>query len=282
MIRINNGDKKVIFSYERNDFLMNFFSQRLQEDMSNSLHGFDQRTGYIQGGNNHHLLHEDEKYTSRIFQLQSALVTTYEQLVQIRVFINRYPLRKYYLSHGISQLDYIQYHIEALFHKVHTIHEVMLLMINEVYCLDLTQMKCRWKNITKKVLSTEAPLQHALKYYKTFQNLIELRHMNSHRGYFEDSIKDKIDIYHGLFFHKQEAYGFKLDDETKKMFPPNLTNYMLRKYKTGKVKLVDLVIEENQKLLQNFLGSFLPVYECQLQKFLGHEKKSVLRQFFKN
>ncbi|MDN3588039.1 Cthe_2314 family HEPN domain-containing protein [Pedobacter aquatilis] len=145
----------MTFTYSKNDFLMNYFSERLLEDLSDSFKGFEQRTGYVEGENNHHLLNEDERYASRIFRLQSALRNTSEQLQHIRLYINRYPFRKHYLANGISQLEYIQYHIEALYHKVHTVHEIMLLMVNEVYGLGLIQMKCRWPNILKILPSTE-------------------------------------------------------------------------------------------------------------------------------
>ncbi|MGN8068417.1 Cthe_2314 family HEPN domain-containing protein [Mucilaginibacter sp. 22184] len=280
MIQINSGDKKVTFTYAKNDFLMNYFSQRLQEDMASSLDGFERRAGYVQGSNNYNLLDEDEKYTSRIFRIQSALTKTSEQLHHVRKYINRYPFRSYYLSKGISQLEYIQYHIEALYHKVHTIHEIMLLMINEVYGLNLPETKCRWSVIIKKISSTEAPLVNVHAYFKTFENLIGLRHLNSHRGYYEDEEKDKIDLYYGLFFYKEEANGFKIDDEFKKLFPPALTRYKLRQYKKEKVELVDVVIRESEKHLHNFLGSLLPTYEAHLLQMVGFEKKSVLRQLF--
>jgi hypothetical protein len=171
MIEINSGGEKVIFTYGKNDLLMNFFSQRLQEDLSNAQKDFDKRAGYMQGENNHHLLNEDEKYTTNIFRIQSALATTSEQLLHIKLYINKYPFRKHYLAQGISQLEYIQYHMEALYHKVHTIHEIMLLLINEVYRLNLPATKCRWNMIAKKLASPEKPLKVVHRYFKTFENL---------------------------------------------------------------------------------------------------------------
>lgn len=280
MIEINSGGSRVIFTYGKNDFLMNYFSQRLQEDITSAQKDFDKRAGYLQGQNNHHLLNEDEKFTSRIFRIQSALANTSEQLLHIRLYINRYPFRKHYLSQGISQLEYIQYHMESLYHKVHTIHEIMLLVINEVYRLNLPAMKCRWNVLTKKLASTEKPLKIAHIHFKTFENLIGLRHLNSHRGYYEDEEKDKIDLNYGLFFFKEEAKGLKINEDLKKMFPPALTRYKLNEFKKQKVQLIDLIIKENEKHLHNFLESLLPVYESQLQQILGHEKKSLLRKIF--
>ncbi|MFA6275635.1 MAG: Cthe_2314 family HEPN domain-containing protein [Pedobacter sp.] len=281
MIEINSGGEKVIFTYGKNDFLMNYFSERLQEDLTGAQKDFDKRPGYVQGENNHHLLEEDEKYTTRIFRIQSRLATTSEQLLHIRLYVNRYPFRKHYMSQGISQLEYIQYHMEALYHKVHTIHEIMLLMINEVFSLNLPEMKCRWPNLTKKLDATEKPMKFAHTYFKTFENLIGLRHLNSHRGYYEDEEKDKIDLYYGVFFYKEEAKGLKMNEDLKKMFPPALTRYKLIEFKKQKVELIDLIIKENEKLLHKFLESLLPVYEAQLHQILGHEKQSKLRQLFK-
>ncbi|MDQ7948452.1 MAG: Cthe_2314 family HEPN domain-containing protein [Pedobacter sp.] len=282
MIQINSGKDKVTFTYAKNDFLMNFFSQRLQEDMSNALKNFQHREGYIDAENNHHLLNEDEKYTSRISRIQYSISKTSEQLGHIRMYINRYPFRKHYLANGVSQLEYIQYHIEALYHKIHTIHEIMLLMINEVYGLGLSEVKCRWPNLVKKLSQTEPPMEHAHRYFKTFENLIGLRHLNSHRGYYEDEEKDQIDLYYGVFFYKEQATGRKIDEETMKMFRPALTRYKLIEYKKKKVQLVDLIISENNKLLEAFLKSLLFTYESRLTEMLGHEKKSSLRELFKH
>jgi len=280
MIEINSSDGKIIWTYGKNDFLMNWFSERLQEDLSGAMKDFDKRPGYVQGQNNHHLLDEDEQYTSRIFKIQAALATTSEQLLHIRQYVNRYPFRKHYLSQGISQLEYIQYHMEALYHKVHTIHEIILLLVNEVYRLNLPAIKCRWPQLKKKLASTEKPLQGAHRYFKAFENLIGLRHLNSHRGYYEDEEKDKIDIFYGLFFFKEQAKGLKLDQDLLKMFPPALTQYKLNEFKKEKVKLIDLVIQENGKHLHCFLESLFPVYEGQLQQILGHQKPSKLRKLF--
>jgi|GEM_PF-2729151 len=280
MIEINSGGEKVTFTYGKKDFLMNYFSQILEEDLSAALKDFDKRTGFVQGENNQHLLTEDEKYTSRVSRIQSALSTTSEQLLHIRLYINRYPFRKHYLSEGISQLEYIQYHMEALYHKVHTIHEIMLLMINEVYGLNLPEIKCRWNAITKKLASTEKPLKIVHRYFKTFENLIGLRHLNSHRGYYEDEEKDKINLYYGVFFYKEEAKGLKMDQDLKKMFPPALTRYKLIEFKKQKVELIDLIIKENDKQLHSFLESLLPIYEDRLEQILGQQKKSVWRQLF--
>jgi hypothetical protein len=162
------------------------------------------------------------------------------------------------------------------------VHEIMLLLVNKVYRLNFPEAKCRWKTMTKKVPATEEPMVHVHKYFKTFENLIGLRHLNSHRGYYEDIEKDKIDLYCGLFFYKEEVNGFKMDDEFKNLFPPALTKYRLMEYKKQKAQLVDTIITENERHLHNFLGSLLPIYETQLLQILGYEKKSVLRYLFKN
>lgn len=255
---------KVTFKYAKNNFLMNDFSLRLQKDISASMKDFEQKPGYVLGKNNHHLLSEPEKYTTRVFRIQSALTRTSEQLLQIKIFLNRYPFRQYYLEQGISQLEYIQYHTEVLFHKVHTILEIMRLLVNEVYQFKIPVKECSWLNLIKKLKKTEPPMKFLERYFKTFENLIDLRHLNSHRGYYEDDEKDKIDMDYGLFFYKEEYNGYILDQELRDKMPIGVINYHLKEHKKKKVKLVEQVIEENEKNLTKFLGSLLNQYTFQV------------------
>lgn len=259
-------DLQVTFKYTKNNFLMNPFSLRLQQDVLASMKDFDKTPGFVLGQNNHHLLSEHEKYTSRVFRIQAALTKTSEQLLHIKIFINRYPFRQYYLEQGISQLEYVQYHTEVLFHKVHTILEIMRLLVNEVYQLSIPSKECSWISLCKKLRKNESPMKCLELYFKAFENLIDLRHLNSHRGYYEDEEKDKIDLEYGLFFYKEEYNGYTMDQEFKAKIPIGLINLHLKEHKKRKVKLVDMAIIENEKHLTKFLSSLLIQYELQLLK----------------
>jgi len=258
---------EISIKFAKNNFLMNRFSIDLMNNVSISLKNLEAAKGFKIGENNHHLLSEVDKYHSRVFRIQNALVKTVEQLAQIRIFLNRYPLKKYYFEKGISQLEYVQYHTEVLFHKVHTILEIMKLLVNEVYQLDIAPKDCSWIELTKKVSKKTEPMKNLDLYFKTFGDLIDLRHSNTHRGYYEDQEKDDIDLKYGLAFYRLEQEGHLIDEELKSNLSMPLINYMLREHKKKRVKLIDTCIKENERLLTLFLESLFDEYRRQMIKF---------------
>lgn len=255
---------KVTFRYTKNNFLMNDFSLLLSKHLSLINTDFEKRPGFEAGANNHQLLNDGEKYTTRVFKIQSDLRRISEQLTHIRIFLNRYPFRQYYMDKGISQLEYIQYHTEALYHKVHTILEIMRLLVNEVYSLKIPAKDCSWIKMCQNLKKTEKPMKMLEAYFNTFKNMIDLRHLNSHRGYYEDEEKDNIDLKLGLFLHRDD---YPIDEETKNKFPIRYINYFLKEHKKERVKLVEQVIEANEKLLTKFLASLFDRYSLQHTAF---------------
>jgi hypothetical protein len=165
-----------------------------------------------------------------------------------------------YLENGISQLEYIRYHTEGLYHKVHTVLEIMRLLVNEVYQLDIPVKDCSWLNLWKHVSKKAEPMKHMDVYYKTFKNLIELRHISSHRGVFNDDEMDEIELYFGNAFSKYEARGYVFENLNLNQ---NLLRYKLRKYKNKRVALVDQVKKVNGELLDKFLTSLYPEFARQ-------------------
>lgn len=234
------------------DYLFNPLSIELQYRMGEFSKDFEQRPGYVSGGYNHELLNEREKYVTRVFRIQRNLVETTDQIRYIRIFLNRYPFRKMYLENGISQLEYIRYHTEGLYHKVHTVLEIMRLLVNEVYQLNIPVKDCSWLQLCKHINKKTEPMKQMDAYYKTFKNLIDLRHISSHRGVFNDDEMDEIELYYGNAFSKYEARGYVFENLNLNQ---NLLRYKLREYKNKRVALVDQVKKINGELLDKFLTS---------------------------
>lgn len=241
-------------------YLLNPFSIELGYRLSESMRDFEKRPGYLARKNNYHLLNEQEKYVSRTFRIQSNLVRTTDQVRYIRIFLNRYPFKKAYLENGISQLEYIQYHTETLYHKIHTTLEIMRLLLNEVYQLNIPVKDCSWFELCKHINKKEDPMKCLEAYYDTFKNLIDLRHINSHRGVYDDDEMDEIDIYCGNVLVKYEARGYVFDNLN---LNKNLLNYKLREYKKSRVAFVDQIKEINGELLDKFLTSLHPQFKKQ-------------------
>jgi len=116
-----------------------------------SIKDIDKRNGFSYSSNNYNLLNEKERYLTDIQRYHTNLIYTIEQIDYIRVFLKRFPAKKFYQNNNINQLSYIQYHIEVLIHKIHTISEIMRLLVNEVYMLKIDPRDCSWKKLVSKI-----------------------------------------------------------------------------------------------------------------------------------
>ncbi|MRX46936.1 Cthe_2314 family HEPN domain-containing protein [Pedobacter puniceum] len=249
-------------------YLANPFSIDLITSLSKAIKTFDQRDGYQSGRNNHHLLSPKEKYISYVSKVHSNLIEVNNQISYLKIFIRRYPFKQYYTKNGITEVEYIQYHMEVLFHKIHTVLEIMKLLLNKVYDLKISDRDCNWITLCKHVDKKELSMKHLNSFYKTFELIIESRHLSSHRGIFFDEQKNKIEIDLGFSLYKFEHNGYKVDDETKKIFPLRFIEYEIKQYKKSKVILVEKVVEYKEMILKEFLRSLYPEFIKQ-QKLKG-------------
>ena len=144
--------------------------------------------------NNHLLLTTKEKYVKSTMELHCNLSQTFGGIGFVKTFLRRFPFKKFYFQNEINNLNYIQYHTEPFIHKVNTIKEIMLLLINEVYVLEVAKEDCSWKKLSNKIDNQNESMRLIDSFYSTFKTFIELRNLNSHRGIFADSEKDEISI----------------------------------------------------------------------------------------
>lgn len=237
-------------------FLENPFTRNLIETYSKSLFDIDQREGFKLNGNNHHLLNDKEKYIIGIQKFHSNLIYSIEQIHFIKVFLKRYPNKEFLSANGINQLTYIQFHTEVLSHKIHTILEIMKLLVNEVYCLNIKPQDCSWVKLISKLDKSILPLKIIDLYFKTFERIIDLRHANSHRGIYSDSEKDEIDLDYGFgVYEMHERLGIKTDDSFKRMFPKFLIDYKIKTYRKKRIDLIKRIQDIIYDLTKDFLTS---------------------------
>ncbi|WP_017259512.1 Cthe_2314 family HEPN domain-containing protein [Pedobacter arcticus] len=238
---------------EEMDYVNNPFSINLITSLSKSINDLDKRQGFILGENNHHLLNPEEKYISYVSKVHSNLIEVNNQISYIRIFLMRYPFKQHYKKNNISELEYIQYHMEVLFHKTHTVLEIMKLLVNKVYDLKIPEKDCNWLNMCKYINRKELCMKYIDSYYKTFENIIDSRHLSSHRGLFFDNQKDNIEIDMGFSLYKFE--GYEVDEELKMIFPLRFIEFEIKRYKKSRVELVEKIILHKNKILKEFLSS---------------------------
>ena len=234
--------------------LDNSFSRKLSADNYEALTDLQKREGFDLNQNNHHLLNENEKYVYRITKLHNNLIETIEQLEFIIIFLRRYPNKDFYSKNNIDQLNYIQYHTETLLFKVHTVQEIMKLLVNEVYNLGLKPKLCSWKTLVSKLGKSNSSLKVIDKYYHIFENLIESRHLNSHRGIFEDKEQDKINLDFGYSVYKlYNRLDMLTDSDFIKAFPKFLIDFKIKEHKKKRIELVKTVQSRVYEITKEFL-----------------------------
>lgn len=139
-IRLGMGSNKN--NSTKNSYLNNELTLLLFKLSNKNRIDISKRDGYDNKKNNHHLLTEQEKYVINTMDQTFKIQGLIEQLYFIKVFIRRFPFYTFYKENEINQLNYIQYHTEVLLHKIHTITEIMKLILNQVYLLKLTPKNC--------------------------------------------------------------------------------------------------------------------------------------------
>ncbi|SDX75890.1 Cthe_2314 family HEPN domain-containing protein [Flavobacterium degerlachei] len=188
--------------------------------------------------NNFHLFSEKNKYIMNTFRYYNNIVDFNDDIKKVEIFLRRFPNSKFLNENDIDNLTYIKYHMEVLFHKIHTILELKKLMINEVYKVGFSEKECTWENLKKhSKLRSKVPMQILDNYFKTFKHIIDLRHLNTHRGHYND--EKSIDISASLNIYKwAEKDGYNLGENFKLMMPKFLIEYKLREFKKERVKFV--------------------------------------------
>ncbi|MEZ4956697.1 MAG: Cthe_2314 family HEPN domain-containing protein [Saprospiraceae bacterium] len=218
--------------------------------------------GYNIMKNNYHLLSERGKYVMGVFRYYNRILSVAEDLDKVQVFLRRFPNTKYLKENGINQLSYTQYHIEVAIHKVHTILELKKLMINEVFELGLSERDCSWDLIKDKPEIKGGKIYGILNsYYTTFKQMINARHLNTHRGIFKDSEKDnlevKVSIYEGF-----EKYDIEIDDEMKRAIPKFILDWKVKEFRKGKINLVI----ESKKIIEVYVKTFFDEINTEFEK----------------
>ncbi|MES2331225.1 MAG: Cthe_2314 family HEPN domain-containing protein [Bacteroidota bacterium] len=260
---------QIVIEYEDREygFANNIFSHRLFDLVTEALKAIEHKEGFLVTQNNHHLLSEEEKYVARVFTLYSKIDSTALQIRFVKLFTARNPLSKHYFKNGLNELAYIDYHQDMLFHKVHTMLELMRLMVNEIYGFEIPEKDCNWNSLKNK-LADKDPVKLGLEmYFTAFESLINARHALSHRGPMDNPVRDEIEIFKGYRFYAFMANGQTFDEDFLKLIPMSRIKSEIRKYKKDKMNLINDVAKENGRLINIFFEHLLPVFESKLVKY---------------
>jgi hypothetical protein len=217
------------------------------------MHDIEKRAGFSYGKNNYHLFSSREKYYMDIFNLYNRINDLKKDLDHIEVFLRVYPNVKYLNKHNVDKLEYIKYHTEVFFHKIHTIVEVQKLLLNKVYVLGLSEKQCSWDRIKKELgIVNLRALDVVEKYYDAFEHIIKARHLNSHRAIYNDADADEISG--DLFIYKTfEQMKKEVDDDFKRISPKVFLEYELKMYRKERVNF----IKQSKIAANSYIDAFI-------------------------
>lgn len=209
------------------------------------------------GQNNYHLLSNDGKETSLLFNYMMKVNGLIDDLQRTHTFIRRFPLKEFYEENEIDQLDYIKYHYEVFIHKIHTLLEVKKLWLNDFYNIGLKEEICNWNNLKTHAKIQNSPAKIIIdSYFKTFEHTIKFRHLNAHRAFFKDTknedLKSDLIIYNGF-----KQYGIELGEEFKKIRPKFLIDYQIKKYRKEKLEYIKSGVETAKIYSEKFITIML-------------------------
>lgn len=216
---------------------------------------------------NFHLFSEKNKYIMNVFRHYNRILDFNDDIKKVEIFLRRFPNSKFLKENDIDELTYIKYHIEVLFHKIHTILEIKKLMINEVYEIGLTEKNCSWENLKKeRKLKNNIPMIILQNYFKTFKDIIVARHYNTHRGYYYD--EKEIDIGAALNIYKlSEELNIEIGEDLKRIMPKFYLKYKLKKFKNEKVVYVKGAIEATTYYKNEFVKYILKDYQNKIENW---------------
>lgn len=248
---------------EQPEFVKNDFTKYILESLKSN-ENIHKRPGFKPGQNNSHLLTTKERYRNKNFDLYTRLANVLDQLDYVAIFLKRLPHKEYLKTNGLNELNFLQYHLEAHVHKIHTVLELMRLMVNSTYEFGILEKDCSWENLKKHPGIKNSAIEKILNgYYKTFKGMIEMRHYNTHRGLFKDSAMEELSS--PLFIYDAAA-KFKMDiTDYREVFPEFYLRHKLKKLRKDRIKNTYAWNHLACNYTNKFLDALLPTFKSKLE-----------------
>jgi hypothetical protein len=176
------GECKLMDGYDEKIYL-------LQAQVINECKNFTD-FNILDNKNYYHLLSDNSQFVIDFIDFTYKLDKLINDLSVVESLIPTYLLVK---IKNVNEIEYINFQLEVLYHKIHTILEVLKLLVNHVYDLRLSEKECDWNKIRelKKKINPYA-FDIIEKYYKSFSSIIHVRHLNTHRDYKVSPKSDKL------------------------------------------------------------------------------------------
>ena len=112
----------------------------------------------------------------------------------VRAFIRRRPTKAYLRKHELNEVKYYEYHYASFLHRVHTIVEVMKLVANYAFSINLSARDCKWENLKVSEDFANSTMRRVIdSCYVKLNVHIQLRHLSTHRGNIQNTAMGSLD-----------------------------------------------------------------------------------------
>jgi len=241
-------------------YLKNDFTKAVTETSLLATENVKKRKGYNPNKNNWHLFAPEETYIQTVFDIYTRLLSTLDQLNYIPAFLSRLPAKGHLEHNEITELNYLQYHLEVYVHKMHTILEIMRLLVNEIYVFGLSEKDCTWENLRKCPGMKNSLVGKILNsYFKSFKGIIDIRHYNTHRGIFKDSAMEELNL-HVLVYSFAKKFDMDITPY-KELYPEFLLKHNLKKLRTRRRKDIIQSNKGVEEYIDQFFTALLPEFK---------------------
>lgn len=215
----------------------------------------------IQGeGNNRQHFTSIQKLNIDISSKFADLANIKDDLKKVVIFLRRMPSKKFYEENEISELDYVKYHLEVFFHKVATGSDILKLLVNVVFELEVPNKNCNMKILQKKV--PEEYHQSFLKlidaYDETFKTIKFFRNKSSHEAKFYDDEFQRLANYDFLYRSSK-----KLDMEMEALnliIPVEFLEFEIKALRKVKIEWITEAINAYEKYIDKIIENSIYFY----------------------
>lgn len=203
---------------------------------------------------NYHDLSDQAKYLLEFVNFYRRLLNLVEDLSLVIEFIKMTPELNGCNESKITPVRCINYHLEVFYHKIHTILEVFKLATNSIFEFGLSEKQCSLGNLKNKKNEESICVFDVIdRYHRSFEKMINVRHLNTHRAISVNPASDDIDV---LIIIRQN----NLVDSLPPFFS-NMVNCQIESHKQEKISTLVNCVQIAKLYVEEFLNKISIIVE---------------------
>jgi len=191
-------------------------------------------------------------YIKDIFDLHLRILSNFETLCTIPIYLNNLPRKSNMTKHEIEKSKYYKYHLENHIIRITTIFDQLILFLNGLYELGIDPKKCSAEIVfTNQHTQKTKEVELLKQLLKSINGVKGIRNLILHRGEFNDEDLDDL-VSRELLKRYRKVED--LESRDLKIYVI-LESYISKQYKSKKAN----EISSNNKVIGEFLSNFFTI-----------------------